>query len=58
MKETWLPYYIGTEFTGYFVSSTGKVSNSKDLILKPEIRAGYYSVNLYFNGEKKKKDDS
>ena len=55
MKETWLPYYIGTEFTGYFVSSTGKVSNSKDLILKPEIRAGYYSVNLYFNGKKKKR---
>lgn len=55
MKETWLPYYIWSEFTGYFISNTGKVKNSKGLILKPEIRSGYYSVNLYFNGKKKKK---
>ena len=52
MKEIWKEI---TEYEGlYWVSNLGHVKNKYDKILIPEIRSGYYSVDLCKNGKHKK----
>jgi len=49
-EELWLPY----KDTGYTVSNTGKVKNSKGAIIKATKQStGYYRVMLYINGKNK-----
>jgi len=54
--EIFLPVHINGEKTDYLVSNYGLVKSLiKNKILKPEIRSGYYSVNIYHNGCRYKK---
>ena len=49
MEEIWKPI---KDYEGlYWVSNQGQVKNKHNRILKPEIRNGYYSVNLCKNGK-------
>lgn len=52
MKEIWkeVKDYEGL----YWVSDQGRVKNRHNRILKPEIRQGYYSVDLMKKSERKK----
>ena len=52
MNEIWkeIKDYVGL----YWISDLGNVKNRHGRILKPEIRSGYYSVDLCKNGIRKK----
>lgn len=52
MNEIWLPV-VGYEGL-YEISNLGRVKSTKfknEVILKPQIRAGYYSVRLYIDSK-------
>lgn len=52
MKEIWKE--IKDHEGLYWVSNQGHVKNKHNHILKPEIRQGYYSIDLCKNGKRKK----